>query len=264
VEGDHFPRVAPLFWPFLGMGPLARDVATCRRVLSAVPSLRRPGAAPAPAVTADRVVTYGPDRFLRREWPTFDRDVKGALDAAGVRGEPARGLPGAAAAAHAFDGYLCAHFGDFIGEEELSLGEGVTAAILGAISGGRLDRRLHSKAAAMFALAALGRVTLFRDKARAAERLDAVRAAFSRVWAEGTLIVTPTTTVPAPRHGRAVFDFRLMTFVKIGSLTDATALALPFGRFPGGLPRSLQILGPPGSEDAVLALAARLERVAPR
>jgi len=30
------------------------------------------------------------------------------------------------------------------------------------------------------------------------------------------------------------------------------------------LPRSLQILGPPGSEDAVLDLAARLERLANR
>ena len=77
------------------------------------------------------------------------------------------------------------------------------------------------------------------------------------------MIVSPTTTVPAPRHGKTPFDFRLLSFVKIGNLTDATALALPFGRFPDGLPRSLQILGPPGSEDAVLDLAARLERVAP-
>ena len=38
----------------------------------------------------------------------------------------------------------------------------------------------------------------------------------------------------------------------------------PFGRFPDGLPRSLQIMGPPGSEDAVLYLAERLEAVAPR
>jgi Asp-tRNA(Asn)/Glu-tRNA(Gln) amidotransferase A subunit family amidase len=54
-----------------------------------------------------------------------------------------------------------------------------------------------------------------------------------------------------------------MSFCKLGNLTDATALALPFGSYrPRGapaMPRSLQILGPPGSEDAVLALAERLE-----
>jgi Asp-tRNA(Asn)/Glu-tRNA(Gln) amidotransferase A subunit family amidase len=36
---------------------------------------------------------------------------------------------------------------------------------------------------------------------------------------------------------------------------------VPFGKFDDGLPRSLQIMGPPGSEDAVLALAERLEAV---
>ena len=42
-------------------------------------------------------------------------------------------------------------------------------------------------------------------------------------------------------------------------LTDATAIAIPFGSFDGTtLPRSLQILGPPGSEQAVLDLAERL------
>jgi len=264
VGHDHFPRVSPVFWPFLAMGPLARDVATCRRVLSAVPSLRSEPSAPSPAISPDRVVVYGPDRFMRREWPTFDADARAALGAAGVAWESASGLPSPAAAAHAFDGYLCAHFGDFIGKDELSLGEGVTAAIVGALSGGRLDKRLHAKAGAMFAMVAIGRATLFRDKARAAQRLEAARSAFRRVWERGTLIVTPTTTVPASRHGRTIFDLRLLAFAKIANLTDATALALPFGRFPNGLPRSLQILGPPGSEWSVLDLAARLERVAPR
>ena len=50
----------------------------------------------------------------------------------------------------------------------------------------------------------------------------------------------------------------------MGGISVTVALALPFGRFENGLPRSLQILGPPGSEDAVLDLAGRLERVAPK
>jgi Asp-tRNA(Asn)/Glu-tRNA(Gln) amidotransferase A subunit family amidase len=262
VERAHFPRVSPRFWPFLGMGPLARDVATCRRVLSAVSSLRRE-AAPEPKVTADRVVIWPPGRVMRRAWPSFVLDARRALEEAEVSAVEPHGLPSPAAVARAFDGYVCAHFSDLIGKEELSLFDGIVAAVVGAASRGRLDKRLHPKGAAMFALVALGRLTLFRDPAAATRAVESVRAAFRRVWERGALIVSPTTTVPASRHGRTPFDFRLLAFVKAGNLVDATALALPFGHFPDGLPRSLQILGPPGSEDAVLALASRLERLEP-
>jgi Asp-tRNA(Asn)/Glu-tRNA(Gln) amidotransferase A subunit family amidase len=264
VERDHFPRVSPMFWPFLGMGPLARDVAMCRRVLAAVPSLRRASAPPAPAIDKDRVVVWSPDLFLRRDWPTFDSDARVALRQAGVAADDGRGLPSAAAAGRAFDGYVCANFHDLIGKEELSLRDGLLAAFLGVASQGRLDKRLHPKGAALFGLVAFGRATIFRDASKATRVLEDTRAAFQRVWDRGTLIVSPTTTIPASRHGRTAFDFRLLSFVKAGNLTDATALALPFGRFPNGLPRSLQIMGPPGSEQAVLDLAARLEQVAPR
>jgi Asp-tRNA(Asn)/Glu-tRNA(Gln) amidotransferase A subunit family amidase len=259
VERAHFPRVAPRFWPFLGMGPLARDVATCRRVLAAVPSLRRDPPVPAPRIEPDRVVVYGPGLFLRRAWPTFTADAEGLLRSIDVAALGSHELPSATAAAHAFDGYLCAHFRELIGKEEMSLFDGVVAAALGAATRGRLDKRLHPKGAALFSLVALGHVTLFRDPVAATRALEEVRAAFRRVWDCGTLIVMPTTTVPAPRHGKTSFDLRLLSFAKVANLTDATALALPFGKFSDGLPRSLQILGPPGSEDAVLALAERME-----
>jgi aspartyl-tRNA(Asn)/glutamyl-tRNA(Gln) amidotransferase subunit A len=262
VERDHFPRVSPTFWPFLGMGPLARDVATCRRVVRAVPSLRREVTDPRVRVR-DRVVLAPPGRLLARQWSSFARDAKRALARAGVAVEDASGLPSAGESARIFDGYLCAHFSDLVGKEELALRDGLIAALLGAISGGRLDKRLHPKGAAMFSLVALGRVTLFRDRATARAAVERVREAYQRVWDRGTLVVMPTATVPAPRHGRTAFDLRLLSFVKVGNLIDATALALPFGRFADGLPRSLQILGPPGSEDAVMDLAERLEATRP-
>ena len=58
---------------------------------------------------------------------------------------------------------------------------------------------------------------------------------------------------------------RAPSFAMLGNLIDATAIAIPFGRFEDTvLPRSLQILGPPGSEDAVLELAERLEALVAR
>ena len=185
VEAAHFPRVSPVFWPFLGMGPLARDVATCRRVLGAVPSLRREGAGPAPRMQTDRAVIDGPGRLLARAWPSFAADARTALTRAGVSTDEPDGLPSPTEAAQAFDGYLCAHFHDLVGDEELSVAEGIVAATLGTFTRGRLDKRLHPKGAALFALVAFGRLTLFRDPARAAARVAKVRAAFRRVWSAG-------------------------------------------------------------------------------
>ena len=45
----------------------------------------------------------------------------------------------------------------------------------------------------------------------------------------------------------------------MGGIIIFTAISIPFGTFDSGLPRGLQILGPSGSEGAVLALASRLE-----
>ena len=36
VDREHFPRISPKFYSFCGMGPLARDVATARRIVEAV------------------------------------------------------------------------------------------------------------------------------------------------------------------------------------------------------------------------------------
>ena len=83
------------------------------------------------------------------------------------------------------------------------------------------------------------------------------------IWAKGQLVIAPTATVPAPKHGRGVFTRNWQAFTKLGNLTDATAVALPFGKYASGLPRSIQVMGPPGSEEAVLDLAAKLEEWAP-
>jgi Asp-tRNA(Asn)/Glu-tRNA(Gln) amidotransferase A subunit family amidase len=42
-----------------------------------------------------------------------------------------------------------------------------------------------------------------------------------------------------------------------GNIADATSLAIPFGHFADGLPRAIQIMGPAGSEKALLNWAER-------
>jgi Asp-tRNA(Asn)/Glu-tRNA(Gln) amidotransferase A subunit family amidase len=113
----------------------------------------------------------------------------------------------------------------------------------------------------LFALLGLGRVTLYRNKDRWENEADELRHSVAQVWRSGRLIVSPTTTRVAPKHGRAAFSYGLQTFQKLGNVTDSTSIAIPFGTFESAphMPRSLLISGPPGSERAVLDLAARLE-----
>jgi Asp-tRNA(Asn)/Glu-tRNA(Gln) amidotransferase A subunit family amidase len=134
---------------------------------------------------------------------------------------------------------------------------------LGLASAGRLDKRVHPTSGALLALMALGRATIYRDAPRWEDALDDLRERVAAVWSSGRLFVTPTSTSLPPRHGRAALDWSVLAFTKLGNLVDATGIAIPFGHFEGtGLPRSLQILGPPGSEQAVLDLAERLQAVA--
>ena len=259
VEHHHFPRIAPFFWSFCGMGPLARSVGEARLVLEAVTELRRPDAPPV-TMKQDEVVIYGPDAALRGEWPTFEADAARLLDEAGVAHAPAA-LPPISAVNHLFGAYLCSHFDDFTNDDELPVLEGLSAVLVGLASGGRFDKRVHPNTGVLLALVALGGHTIYRGSARWDDRVAALRAETEAIWGRGHLIVTPTCTRVTPRHGRAAFTRGIQAFTRFGNLTDSTGIAIPFGKFPGtNLPRSLQIAGPPGSEASVLDLAERLER----
>lgn len=261
VEREHFPRISEKFWSFCGMGPLTKKVSLAREIVSALaPALRTPESmSPRVEMDPSRVLLYSPDEAHRGKWPTFDDDATAHLERANVKVDRDHGLPSPSEVRETFVGYLSSNFFDFIGDEELSVRDGLAAAALGIFSNGRLDKRLHPVTASLFALVGIGRFTLFRDPAPWVARADALRDAAARAWSSGRLLVAPTTTSLPPKHGRAAFALRAPSFVMLGNLVDATAVAIPFGRFSGTtLPRSLQVLGPPGSEDAVLALAARL------
>ena len=259
VNEQHFPRLAPHFWPWVGMGPIARTARDCRVVLDAVAELRRPF--PTVRMRTDEVALYAPDGACTGRWPTFVGDAATALMGAGVRFEVDRTLPPPSHANNVYNAYVSSHFDEFSSTGELEFREGLEAVLLGLATLGRLDKRVHPTSGAILALMALGRATIFRNRARWERELEDVRARVRRVWESGRLIVAPTTTSLPPLHGRSVLDWSVLAFTKLGNLTDATSIAVPFGNFDGtGLPRSLQILGPPGSEQAVLDLAERLER----
>lgn len=265
VGYHHFPRLPPFFWDMCGMGPIARDVEGLAAVVAAVRDVLRTPDAPAPRIDPDRVVVWAPDRAHDGAWPSFVSEVAALLHGAGIRVSLGERLPTPTRANAVFNEYLAAHFGEFIRASELPLQAALPAVFVGLFSNGRLDRRIHPNTGLLLAAVSALRA-LHRDKGRAAAARESLRAACEEVWSAGALIVSPTVTIKPPRHGRAAFAVRAMSFCKLGNLVDATGLAMPFGTFPGApsLPRSLQILGPPGSEDAVLALGRRLERLRAR
>jgi Asp-tRNA(Asn)/Glu-tRNA(Gln) amidotransferase A subunit family amidase len=257
VNEQHFPKLAPIFYPWVGMGPIVRSVQSARTLLDAMRELRRPFGQP--SMRRDDVVIYGPDPRSRGRWPTFVSDAARALMAAGVRFEVDRSIPPASRANAVYNGYVSSHFDEFSSTGELAFREGLAAVLVGLASWGRLDKRVHPTSGALLALMALGRATIYRDAPRWEAELAALRAEVRAIWDTGRLIVAPTTTSLPPKHGRSTLDWTVLAFTKLGNLVDSTAVSIPFGWFDDtGLPRGLQILGPPGSESAVLDLAERL------
>jgi Asp-tRNA(Asn)/Glu-tRNA(Gln) amidotransferase A subunit family amidase len=259
VEREHFPRISSHFWSWCGQGPITRTVAESAALVSAMRELRtRPKTFEA---NPSGVVLYSPDKKHAGAWPGFTADATKLLEGAGLEVDFSHGLPSPTRVNEIFAGYLCSHLEEMASSEEMGVMEGLPIVLSGLGTLGRLDKRMHPNTALLFALLGVGRITLYRNKKPWQTALDSLRDAAWRIWKSGRLIVSPTTTLLPPKHGRAAFAYGLQTFQKLGNMTDATSIAIPFGTFEAAphLPRSLLISGPPGSEDAVLALAARLE-----
>ncbi len=264
VPDDFFPRTPALDLELHGMGPVAPTVDDCRTLMRALaPTFRAPAWSVheerAPFHTR-RVALYTPEGRSHGDWPTFVADASRALRDAGVDFSVDRKLPPPSFVDRAYDAYLCSRFDAFLATGELTLKEGLPAVLMGLLTN---DRRIHKNTGVLLFGMAIARLTFFRNRAAADARVERVLHAMHDVWDQGDLVVAPVSTLPAPRHGRAAFIPGLLAFAKLGNLVDATAVSVPFGRFPDGMPRALQVMGPPGAEEAVLDLGARLERVAP-
>ena len=140
----------------------------------------------------------------------------------------------------------------------MTLAKGFPAVISTLLLRGRLGTKaFHPLVATILARSFLGSITLFRSKEKAIERVLTVRTLFQQAWDRGKVIVSPAGVDPAPKIGQSNRNTRLHESFYAANISDATALAVPFGYFPDGLPRSVQFQGPPGCEMQLLEIADR-------
>jgi amidase len=109
-----------------------------------------------------------------------------------------------------------------------------------------------------------------RDRLRA--RRAETTARILALWDEVDVLVTPglaTTAIAAEgaygKHMPRALDVcgRYTPFTPIFNLTGQPAVALPAGRGSDGLPLSVQLVGRPGAEDMLFALAGQIEAARP-
>ena len=107
------------------------------------------------------------------------------------------------------------------------------------------------------------------DYLEAAERLWAFSRRLLSSWPADAVLLTPTLTrlpaeIGALRAGAGVTDdaVRFSAFVRIWNVTGQPAISVPFHETAEGVPVGVQLVGPPGREDLLLALAAQLEAAA--
>jgi Asp-tRNA(Asn)/Glu-tRNA(Gln) amidotransferase A subunit family amidase len=242
-----------------GQGPIASTIDQLRVLVDvAAPRLRT---GPARPFTLRGAFVYAPERAAAGRWPRFADEVTPMVERAVGEARLDHGLPGLLRARTLAGAVWSSHVDEVLASCGFGDGEARGAIASSLVLRGALgDRRLHPHTAFVLAMVALGHATLYSDPRGALDGAHGYRDAVRALWDRGYLLVAPTFTVPAPRHGRTFFHFQALALPMAGNLADATALAIPFGRYDDGFPRSLQILGPPGSEQAVLDAGERLLR----
>ena len=116
----------------------------------------------------------------------------------------------------------------------------------------------------------MGRYLLAEDYVRAMRLRQTLTHAVDRALERCDALVLPTMPIAAPRVGAVTVDLNGVsvpvraTMLRLTQLFDVTghpAVALPAGRGPEGLPRSVQLVGHRGRTERLLDIAAALEQV---
>ncbi len=212
------------------VGPMARDVAG----LAAGMALLEPGF----AVSADPPAAVG--RVVMEADPAITRAVNVALAATGWQVIPVvlDGLDAARAAAMT------------VLDAEAWQSDGALARSSPGRIGGDVLQRLRE--AGEVTAAALGEARLQASR---------WRAALSKLWDRFDLLALPTLLGFPPALGDAAGLARIRGLTAPVNLAGVPALALPVPA-GGHLPASVQLIGPAGSEERLLAAGATLERAA--
>jgi amidase len=137
------------------------------------------------------------------------------------------------------------------------------------LNGGRVDPELLEPATRAWLVD--GEPIPLVDYLEAGERLWAFARMILRDWRDDEILVTPTLTrLPAPiggvRSQAGVTDdaVRFSAFLRLWNVTGQPALSLPLAETADGVPVGVQLVGPPGGEALLLAVATQLERAVER
>ncbi len=250
-----FPAPPPSMARFMGQGPLAHTTAQLRLLLEvARPVLQKQAARP---FKPRGGMIYAPEPAGR--WPTFAGDVEPSLRRVFDEVSSAHGLPSTAQVSQLYAGLWASHLDDLLEvDPSLSFWPATRAVLSAVLFRGRFgDRRFHPRTAELLLGILVGRYTVFRRREPILVETRALADRVRALWDRGYVLATPVCCYPPPLIGRSNYNLHLVDCTVIGNLADATGLAVPFGRIDG-LPRSLQLLGPPGSEDALLDLAEKM------
>ena len=256
---ELFPTPPPALRWLLAQGPMARRLPQISALLDVAAPRLRTGPDRGPWTPREAVL------YTVREggqWPGFAAELAEPLRRALGRVSGSEELPSAGKARWIYNSVWCSHFDELLAvEPELGLWRGLGAVLSAVVLRGALgDKRFHPATAEILLQVALGRLIMFRDKRAALAQARGYRDAFERIWARGGVVVMPVSVWSAPRLGTSNRNPRILECTMPGNLVDATGLAIPWDRFPDGLPRGVQLLGPPGSERALIELAGRLAR----
>ncbi|MFJ9815152.1 amidase [Streptomyces sp. NPDC101151] len=118
--------------------------------------------------------------------------------------------------------------------------------------------------------AAVGR--RFLHSVRAGDQRAHLRARLTPFFTEHDILLTPSLARRSPRaapwHERGwlrniLANTAYSPFTPPWNLTGWPAMSIPFGALPSGAPCAVQLVGRPGTEEDLLALAEELERLHP-
>jgi aspartyl-tRNA(Asn)/glutamyl-tRNA(Gln) amidotransferase subunit A len=116
----------------------------------------------------------------------------------------------------------------------------------------------------------MGRYLLAEDYVRAMRLRGDLTAAVDRALERCDALLLPTLPIPAPKIGATTVDVdgveapvraTMLSRTQLFNITGHPAIALPAGKGPEGLPRSIQVIGHRGRTERLLDIAAALEEI---